>query len=186
MKKALITGITGQDGSYLAEFLIEKGYEVHGIKRRASMFNTAADRPYLRGPAQSRPQAAPPLRRPHRQLEPDADHPRDRARRNLQSRRAKPCRGQLRGARIYRQRRCAGHASAARGDPFPGHGKDVPLLPGVDVGAVRAGPGSAAARDHAILPALALCGGQALRPLDHDQLPRSLWPVRVQRIAVQP
>jgi GDPmannose 4,6-dehydratase len=41
MKKALITGITGQDGAYLAEFLLEKGYEVHGIKRRASSFNTA-------------------------------------------------------------------------------------------------------------------------------------------------
>ena len=40
MKKALITGITGQDGSYLAEFLLNKGYEVHGIKRRASLFNT--------------------------------------------------------------------------------------------------------------------------------------------------
>ncbi|MBI5078275.1 MAG: GDP-mannose 4,6-dehydratase [Candidatus Yonathbacteria bacterium] len=40
MKKALITGITGQDGSYLAELLIEKGYEVHGIIRRASSFNT--------------------------------------------------------------------------------------------------------------------------------------------------
>lgn len=39
-KRALITGITGQDGSYLAEFLLKKGYEVHGIKRRASMFNT--------------------------------------------------------------------------------------------------------------------------------------------------
>ena len=39
-KKALITGVTGQDGSYLAEFLLEKGYEVHGIKRRASSFNT--------------------------------------------------------------------------------------------------------------------------------------------------
>lgn len=39
-KKALITGITGQDGAYLAEFLLEKGYEVHGIKRRASLFNT--------------------------------------------------------------------------------------------------------------------------------------------------
>ena len=41
MKKALITGVTGQDGSYLAEFLLEKGYEVHGIKRRSSLFNTA-------------------------------------------------------------------------------------------------------------------------------------------------
>jgi GDPmannose 4,6-dehydratase len=40
MKKALITGITGQDGAYLAELLLEKGYEVHGIKRRASSFNT--------------------------------------------------------------------------------------------------------------------------------------------------
>jgi len=40
-KKALITGITGQDGSYLAEFLLEKGYEVHGIMRRASYFNTS-------------------------------------------------------------------------------------------------------------------------------------------------
>jgi len=40
MKKALITGITGQDGAYLSELLLEKGYEVHGIKRRASLFNT--------------------------------------------------------------------------------------------------------------------------------------------------
>jgi GDPmannose 4,6-dehydratase len=39
-RRALITGITGQDGAYLAEFLLGKGYEVHGIKRRASSFNT--------------------------------------------------------------------------------------------------------------------------------------------------
>ena len=39
-KCALITGITGQDGAYLAEFLLSKGYQVHGIKRRSSMFNT--------------------------------------------------------------------------------------------------------------------------------------------------
>ena len=39
-KKALITGITGQDGSYLAEFLLDKGYEVHGIVRRSSLANT--------------------------------------------------------------------------------------------------------------------------------------------------
>ncbi len=41
MKRALITGVTGQDGAYLAEFLLAKGYEVHGIKRRTSLFNTA-------------------------------------------------------------------------------------------------------------------------------------------------
>ena len=40
MKKALITGVTGQDGAYLSEFLLKKGYEVHGIKRRSSSFNT--------------------------------------------------------------------------------------------------------------------------------------------------
>ncbi len=40
MKKALITGITGQDGSYLAELLLQKGYEVHGMIRRSSSFNT--------------------------------------------------------------------------------------------------------------------------------------------------
>ena len=39
-KRALITGVTGQDGAYLAEFLLAKGYEVHGIKRRASLINT--------------------------------------------------------------------------------------------------------------------------------------------------
>jgi len=41
MRKALITGVTGQDGAYLAQFLLEKGYEVHGVKRRTSLFNTA-------------------------------------------------------------------------------------------------------------------------------------------------
>jgi GDPmannose 4,6-dehydratase len=40
MKTALITGITGQDGAYLAEFLLKKGYSVHGVKRRSSLFNT--------------------------------------------------------------------------------------------------------------------------------------------------
>lgn len=40
MKRALITGITGQDGAYLAELLLSKGYEVHGLKRRSSLFNT--------------------------------------------------------------------------------------------------------------------------------------------------
>ncbi|MCW5200041.1 GDP-mannose 4,6-dehydratase, partial [Desulfobulbus sp. F1] len=40
MKTALITGVTGQDGAYLAEFLLEKGYMVHGLKRRSSLFNT--------------------------------------------------------------------------------------------------------------------------------------------------
>jgi GDPmannose 4,6-dehydratase len=50
MKKALITGVTGQDGSYLAELLLQKGYEVHGIIRRASSFNTGRLEPIYRDP----------------------------------------------------------------------------------------------------------------------------------------
>ena len=50
MKKALITGVTGQDGSYLAEFLLTKGYEIHGIKRRSSSFNTARIDPIYEDP----------------------------------------------------------------------------------------------------------------------------------------
>lgn len=53
MKKALISGITGQDGAYLAEFLLQKGYEVHGIKRRASSFNTDRIDHLYQGPYES-------------------------------------------------------------------------------------------------------------------------------------
>ncbi|AZQ66683.1 GDP-mannose 4,6-dehydratase [Silicimonas algicola] len=55
-KRALITGITGQDGSYLAELLLEKGYEVHGIKRRASMFNTQRIDHIYQDPHETNPQ----------------------------------------------------------------------------------------------------------------------------------
>ena len=47
-KKALITGITGQDGSYLAEYLLDKGYIVHGIKRKSSSFNTSRIDTYIK------------------------------------------------------------------------------------------------------------------------------------------
>ena len=64
-KRALITGITGQDGSYLAELLLGKGYEVHGLVRRASLFNT--DRiDHLYRTRSSRRQSSPALRRPDR------------------------------------------------------------------------------------------------------------------------
>ncbi len=67
-KKALITGITGQDGSYLAEFLLDKGYEVHGIKRRASLFNTERIDHIYQDPHVEQPQLHAALRRPDRQL----------------------------------------------------------------------------------------------------------------------
>ncbi len=70
-KVALITGVTGQDGSYLAEFLLEKGYEVHGIKRRASSFNTERVNHIYQRPAQLQPEISSALWRPDRRLQPD-------------------------------------------------------------------------------------------------------------------
>ena len=55
MKKALITGITGQDGAYLAEFLLNKGYEVHGVRRRSSSFNTSRIEHLYNDPFNQRP-----------------------------------------------------------------------------------------------------------------------------------
>ena len=71
MKKALITGITGQDGAYLTELLLDKGYEVHGIKRRASLFNTDRIDHLYQDPAREEhpPQAS--LRGPERRVQPD-------------------------------------------------------------------------------------------------------------------
>ncbi len=65
-KVALITGITGQDGAYLAEFLLEKGYEVHGIKRRTSLFNTDRIDHLYQDPHEREPPLHPALRRPDR------------------------------------------------------------------------------------------------------------------------
>ena len=64
-KRALITGITGQDGSYLAELLLGKGYEVHGIVRRSSSVQHRPHRPPLPRPARAAASPLPPLRRPH-------------------------------------------------------------------------------------------------------------------------
>jgi len=70
MKKALITGITGQDGAYLAEFLLDKGYEVHGIKRRASLFNTDRIDHLYQDPHEQEKTVGPPLWRSFRRNQP--------------------------------------------------------------------------------------------------------------------
>ena len=62
-RRALITGITGQDGSYLVELLLSKGYEVHGIKRRASTFNTERIEHIYQDPHEARSSPVAPLRR---------------------------------------------------------------------------------------------------------------------------
>ena len=184
-KSALITGITGQDGAYLAEFLLKKGYIVHGIRRRTSLFNTARiDHLYMdRARAQCATVSA--LRRHDGQQQPDARHPEDAAGRDLQPGRAKPCRGLVRRAGVHRELRRARNAANSGGRADPRHGEARALLSGVDVRAVRSGAGDPAEGDDAVLSTLAVCRGEAVCVLDHHQLPRSVWHVRLQRHPVQ-
>ena len=136
-KTALITGVTGQDGAYLSEYLLDKGYIVHGIKRRSSLINT--DRvdhlyhdPHLTGRA-----LLPPLRRHDRRHQPHPHHPGDPAGRDLQPGRPVARAGVVRDAGVHRQLRRPGHAAAAGGHPHPGDGEEVPLLSGLHLRALR-------------------------------------------------
>ncbi len=183
---ALITGVTGQDGAYLAEYLLGLGYTVHGIKRRSSSFNTARVDHLYAGSARRQRAVPAALWRHDRLDQPDPADAADQADRDLQSRRAKPCRRQLREPGIHRQCRRHRRAAPAGGDPHPRHGEGDAVLPGLDLGALRPGAGGAAAGDHAVLSALALRRGQALRLLDHGELPRGLRHVCLQRHPVQP
>ena len=100
-KRALITGITGQDGAYLAELLLDKGYEVHGIKRRASSFNTDRIDHLYQDPHERGVQAAAALRRPDRRDESDPHRAAGAARRDLQSRGPESRRGLIRNAGVH-------------------------------------------------------------------------------------
>ena len=144
IKRALITGITGQDGSYLAEFLLEKGYEVHGIKRRASLFNTQRIDHIYEDPHEPDPRFqlhygdltdTSNLTRILREVQPDEVY-------NLgaQSHVAVSFEAPEYTADVDAHR----HAAPARGDPLPRAGEDDPLLPGLDLGALRPGAGDAA------------------------------------------
>ena len=89
-KVALITGVTGQDGAYLAELLLAKGYEVHGIKRRASSFNTDRIDHLYHDPHDDGRALLPALRRHDRRHQPDPHRAGGAAGRDLQPRRAEP------------------------------------------------------------------------------------------------
>ena len=114
-KTALITGITGQDGSYLAELLLAKGYEVHGLIRRSSSFSTGRIDHLYHDPHESGARLHAPLRRPDRLLVADRPPPPGPARRGLQPGRPEPRQGQLRDARVHRRHGRHGHPAAARG-----------------------------------------------------------------------
>ena len=185
-KVALITGVTGQDGAYLAELLLDKGYEVHGIKRRASLFNTDRIDHLYQDPHVEHQRFtlhygdltdSTNLIRIIQQVQPDEIY-------NLAAH--EPRGGELRDARVHGQCRRHRHAAHPGGHPHPRPGEEDALLPGQHQRALRPGAGDAADGDHALLPAQPLRGGQALRLLDHGQLPRGLRPVRLQRHPVQP
>ena len=185
-KRALITGITGQDGAYLAELLLQKGYEVHGIKRRASSFNTDRIDHLYQDPHTQNARLrlhygdltdATNLLRVIQQVQPDEIY-------NLgaQSHVAVS----FETPEYTANADAIGHAAHSRSHPHPEAGEAHALLPGVDVGAVRPGAADAADRDDAVLSALAVWRGEALRALDHGQLSRGVRHLRVQRHPVQP
>ena len=177
-RKAFITGITGQDGSYLAELLLEKGYEVHGLVRRSSSFNTwridhVRDRLVLHyGDLVDQNSLVRTL---------GAGRPR----RDLQPGRAEPRQGLLRDAGVHGQ---TSPASACCGcsTRCASSGCQGARLPGGQLRDVRPRPGDAADGEDAVPSALALRRGQGLRPLDDRELPRGLRDARLQRHPVQP
>ncbi len=141
---ALITGVTGQDGAYLAEYLLGNGYMVHGIKRRSSSFNTGrVDHLYRDPHVENVPfllhygdmTDSTNLIRLMQQIQPDEIY-------NLAAQSHVGVSFETPG--IHRQCRRPRHAAPAGGDPHPRHGEGDPLLPGLDLGALRPGPGNPA------------------------------------------
>src|SRR5882762_10396915 len=159
-KVALITGVTGQDGAYLAKFLLDKGYQVHGIRRRASMFNTGRIEHLVHDPHEPGPRFelhyadltdSTSLIRVIEQVQPDELY-------NLAAQ---------------------SHVAVSFEEPEYTGNTDA-------LGAVRAGARDTSARNDPVLPAQSLRSCQAIRPLDHGQLSRSIRLVRLQRDLVQP
>ena len=149
MKKvALISGITGQDGSFLAEFLIEKGYEVHGILRRSSSFNTG--------------------RIEHLYL--------DEWVRDMQKTRLVNLHwgdmtdSKFRCTRVHCGSGCGRHAAYVGSGPYSGPGKEDQDLSGIDFRIVRTGTGSASEGNDSLLSPFSVWGGQAVWFLDYQEL----------------
>ncbi len=173
MKKALITGVTGQDGSYLAEFLLEQGYEVHGIKRRASLFNTQRIDHIYQDPHVEHQNFilhygdltdSSNLTRILQEVQPDEVY-------NLgaQSHVAVSFESPEYTADVD----AMGTLRLLEAIRFLGLEKKV--FSGIHIRALWSGAGTAAEGNHAVLPALSLCRGQAVCLLDDRQLSGSLW-----------
>ncbi len=178
-RSALVTGITGQDGAYLAKLLLEKGYRVHGlVARRSSDTRWRLRELGIEGDIQYEDGDMADACSVQRAVITGA------AAGGLQPGGTELRRGLLEPAGDHRRRRRPGRDPPARGDPpvQPGNA----LLPGFHQRDVWPDPGRAPGREHAVLPAQPLRRGQALWPLDHRQLSRELRPARLQRHPVQP
>ena len=185
VKTALITGVTGQDGAYLAEFLLSKGYAVHGIKRRSSLFNTdRIDHLYLDPHEQNFDFTlhyadmtdSTSLIRVISEVQPDEIY-------NLAA--------QSHVAVSFEEPEYTADSDALGAlrilevNPNSGTGKKVSILPGVDIRALRIGSGNSAEGNHAVLPAFSLRRCETICLLDYGELPRGVRDLRLQRNFVQ-
>ena len=186
MKKALITGITGQDGSYLAELLLEKGYEVHGLIRRSSQFNTQRiDHLYVGSARGLRRAPLSSLRGPDRLLVPDRPSASDQARRGLQPRRPEPRQGRASRCPSSRPRRPAWARSGCSRPSEPPTGRSASTRPALRDVRPRS-PRRPQTETHAVQPAQPVRDREALRALHDGRLPRGVWTACQQRDPVQP
>ena len=169
-KTALITGVTGQDGAYLADLLLKKGYTVHGIKRRSSSFNTGRiDHLYQDPHVDHRNFVlhygdltdSTNLIRIVQETQPDELY-------NLAAQ--SHVKVSFETPEYTANSDALGNPEATGGHPDSGAGSKNTLLSGLDLGAVWSGAGDPTARDHPVLPPLALRSRQTLWLLDHRQL----------------
>ena len=184
MKKALITGVTGQDGAYLAELMLDKGYEVHGIKRRASSFNTdRIDHLYQDPHAHQRRfilhygdlTDASNLVRIIQQIQPDEIY-------NLAAQ--SHVKVSFESPEYTADTDALGTLRILEAIRILGLEKKTRFYQASTFGTVWAGSGSSSDGNNAVLPPFSLCLRQTLRLLDHCQLSGSLWHVCLQRYFV--
>jgi GDPmannose 4,6-dehydratase len=173
-KRALITGVTGQDGAYLSQLLLDKGYEVHGLLRRSASSDVIAERLRWLGVADRVRMVdgnltdMPSLLDAVSKVKPDEVYNLGAQSFVKTSWDQPQVTAQVTAVGVLNMLEAVRRAAPAG-----------PLLPGQLLRDVRADPGSGAGREDALLPAQPLRGGQALRPLDHGELPRELRDARL-------
>ena len=185
-KVALITGITGQDGAYLAEFLLKKGYAVHGVKRRASSFNTDRIDHLYQDPHESNVRLklhygdltdSTNLIRIIQEIQPDEIY-------NLAAQSHVAV--SFETPEYTANSDAVGTSARLGSNPNFGAREKNAILPSLNIRDVRKSAGDSAKGNHAVLPPLALRRRKGLCILDYRELSRGLRHVCLQRHPVQP